>query len=160
MAWCGAGAAIWRYYLALTFGDLTNGFLSQMLRNRKKIIAVFMLLTVVFCLAYFLLGGSSIHVFYLLCVLIGWSSGYWALFITMSAEQFGTNLRATVAMTAPNFVRGLTAILTIAFKSSKPVLGTVPSAALIGAVTIAVAFLALLQLEETYGKDLDYTEPI
>jgi MFS family permease len=155
-----AGTAILLYYLALTFGDLTNGFLSQMLRTRKKIIAVFMLLTVLFCLAYFTLGGSSIRVFYLMCLLIGWSSGYWALFITMSAEQFGTNLRATVAVTAPNFVRGLTAVLTIAFKSSKPVLGTVPSAALIGAVTIVIAFLALLQLEETYGKDLDYTEPI
>lgn len=155
-----AGTAIMLYYLALTFGDLTNGFLSQMFRNRKKIIGVFMLLTVVFCVAYFTLGGRSPTAFYLTCLLIGWSSGYWALFITMSAEQFGTNLRATVAVTAPNFVRGLTAVLTLAFKGLKPDLGTVPSAALIGAVTIVVAFLSLLQIEETYGKDLDYTEQV
>lgn len=155
-----AGTAILLYYLALTFGDLTNGFLSQRFRNRKKIIAVFLLLTVLFCIGYFTLGGRSITGFYLLCLLLGWSSGYWALFITMSAEQFGTNLRATVAVTAPNFVRGLTAVLTLAFKSLKPGLGTVPSAALIGAVTILLALLALWQLEETYGKDLDYAEPV
>jgi MFS transporter, putative metabolite:H+ symporter len=155
-----AGTAIMLYYLALTFGDLTNGFLSQKFQTRKKIIAVFMMLTVLFCLAYFTLGGRSLGVFYFMCVLIGWSSGYWALFITMSAEQFGTNLRATVAVTAPNFVRGLTTVLTLAFRSLMPNLGAVPSAALIGAVTILVAFIALLQLEETYGKDLDYTEPV
>jgi MFS family permease len=155
-----AGTAILLYYLALTFGDLTNGLLSQLFRTRRKIIAVFMGFTLLFCVAYFGLGGSSITAFYLICFLLGWSSGYWAVFITVSAEQFGTNLRATVAVTAPNFVRGLTAILTLAFKGLKPSLGTVGSAGLIGAVTILVAFVALLQLEETYGKDLDYLEPV
>lgn len=155
-----AGTAILLYYLALTFGDLTNGFLSQLFHNRRKIIGAFMLLTMLFCGGYFTLGGSSLTVFYLICFLIGWSSGYWAVFITVSAEQFGTNLRATVAVTAPNFVRGLTTVLTIAFKSLQPQLGAVNSAALIGAVTTVVAFIALLQLEETYGKDLDYTETI
>jgi MFS transporter, putative metabolite:H+ symporter len=155
-----AGTAIMLYYLALTFGDLTNGFLSQVFRNRKKIIGAFMILTVLFCAVYFGLGGRSTAWFYLACFLIGWSSGYWAVFITVSAEQFGTNLRATVAVTAPNFVRGLTTVLTLAFKGLKPRMGAVPGAALIGAVTVLVAFLALLQLEETYGKDLDYTEPV
>jgi MFS family permease len=155
-----AGKAILLYYLALTFGDFTNGFLSQVFRSRKKIIAVFMLLTVVFCAGYFMLGGRSVNTFYLMCFLIGWSSGYWAVFVTVSAEQFGTNLRATVAVTAPNFVRGLTALLTFAFRSFQPGLGTVPCAALIGSVTIIIAFIALFQLEETYGKDLDYTEQV
>jgi MFS transporter, putative metabolite:H+ symporter len=155
-----SGTAILVYYLALTFGDFTNGFLSQVFRSRKKIIGVFMLLTVVFCAGYFILGGRSVRTFYVMCFLIGWSSGYWAVFVTVSAEQFGTNLRATVAVTAPNFVRGLTALLTIAFRSLKPNLGTVQSAALIGAVTILIAFIALSQLEETFGKDLDYTEPV
>lgn len=155
-----AGTAIMLYYLALTFGDFTNGFLSQLFKNRKKIIAVFMLFSLFFCLAYFTIGGRSLTMFYTLCFLIGWSSGYWAVFVTVSAEQFGTNLRATVAITAPNFVRGLTAIMTIAFKSMKNSLGTLPGAALIGVITILIAFIALSQLEETYGKDLDYTEPI
>ncbi len=155
-----AGKAIMLFYLALTFGDLTNGFLSQVLRTRKKIVGVFLMLTVLLCTAYFLLGGRSLQGFYTLCFLLGWSSGYWALFITMSAEQFGTNLRATAAVTAPNFVRGLTAVLTLAFKDLRGPLGTVPSAALIGAVTILLAALSLLLIEETYGKDLNYTESI
>jgi MFS transporter, putative metabolite:H+ symporter len=155
-----AGTAILLYYLALTFGDLTNGFLSQMFKTRKKIIAVFMFLTAVFYLGYFLLGGRSLFMFYSFCFLIGWSSGYWAVFITVSAEQFGTNLRATVAVTAPNFVRGLTVVLTLAFKILRTSLGDVPSAALIGAITILIAFAALYQLEETFGKDLDYFEPV
>ena len=155
-----AGTAIMLYYLALTFGDLTNGFLSQVFKSRKKIIAAFMFLTVLFCVGYFTLGGRSLAAFYVACFLIGWSSGYWAVFVTVSAEQFGTNLRATVAVTAPNFVRGLTAALTIAFKSLTPCLGTVWSAASIGAVTIIAALIALSQLEETFGKDLDYTEMV
>jgi MFS family permease len=155
-----AGTAILLYYLALTFGDLTNGFLSQMFKSRKKIIAVFMALTAVFCIGYFTVGGRSLVMFYCFCFFIGWSSGYWAVFVTVAAEQFGTNLRATVAVTAPNVVRGLTVVLTIAFKILKTPFGDVPSAAMIGAVTILIAFFALSQLEETFGKDLDYFEPV
>jgi MFS transporter, putative metabolite:H+ symporter len=154
------GTAVMLYYLALTFGDLSNGFLSQVFRTRKKIIAVFMALITVFCACYFTLGGRSLNLFYVICFLLGWSSGYWAVFITVSAEQFGTNLRATVAVTAPNFVRGLTTVLTISFGALKPHLGTVNSAALVGVLTLALAFAALLQLEETYGKDLDYIEEV
>ena len=154
------GTAILLYYLALTCGDLTNGYLSQRLKTRKRIIAAFMLLTAASCGAYFALGGNSPAAFYTICFLLGWSSGYWAIFITVSAEQFGTNLRATAAVTAPNFVRGLTTLLTLAFKNLKPLLGTLSSAALIGALILLVAFVALFQLEETYGKDLDYLEPV
>lgn len=155
-----AGKAVMLYYLALTFGDLTNGYLSQVFKTRLKIIAVFMLMTVLFVGAYFMVGGASLKTFYVLCFLIGWSSGFWAVFITVSAEQFGTNLRATVAVTAPNFVRGLTTVLTIAFASLKPKYGAVNAAAMIGAATAIVAIISLFQLEETYGKDLDYTEQI
>lgn len=119
-----------------------------------------MLLTAVFYIGYFMVGGGSLFMFYCFCFLIGWSSGYWAVFVTVSAEQFGTNLRATVAVTAPNFVRGLTVVLTMAFKILKTPLGDVPSAALIGAITILIAFVALSQLEETFGKDLDYFEQV
>lgn len=155
-----AARAILLFYLGLTLGDLTNGFLSQVFKTRKKIIAAFMLISVAACAAYFMYGGASLFAFYALCGLIGWTSGYWAVFITISAEQFGTNLRATVAITAPNFVRGLTALLTIAFKGLRPMLGTLPAAMLIGAVTIIIAFIALAQIEETFGKDLDYTEDV
>jgi MFS transporter, putative metabolite:H+ symporter len=155
-----AGKVILIYYLGLTFGDLTNGMFSQIFKNRKKIILIFMALTVVFCTVYFLEGARSRLFFYGICGCIGWSSGYWAVFITVSAEQFGTNLRATAAITAPNFVRGLTALLTIAFKTFIPLMGSIKSAALIGVVTMVIAFIALSQLEETYGKDLDYVEDL
>jgi MFS transporter, putative metabolite:H+ symporter len=155
-----AGKAVLFFYLGLTIGDLTTGYASQLLRNRKKIIAVFMGLSVVFCACLFLLGGASAGIFYTWCGLIGWASGYWAIFITVSAEQFGTNVRATVAVTAPNMVRGLTALLTIAFKWLKPGMGTVQSAVVIGAIVVAVAAFALGRLEETYGRDLDFYEKI
>jgi MFS transporter, putative metabolite:H+ symporter len=155
-----AGTTILVYYLGLTLGDLTNGFLSQVFRTRKKIILVFMILCALFCSAYFLYGGRSLSIFYTICALIGWASGYWAMFITISAEHFGTNLRATAAVSAPNFVRGLTALLTLAFKGLRPVIGTLPSAMLVGAGILLLAFIALSRIQETFGKDLDYIEPV
>jgi MFS transporter, putative metabolite:H+ symporter len=154
-----AARAILFYYLGLTCGDLTSGFISQQWRNRKGVIRVFMALTVLLGAAYFVLGGRSLRTFYIVCGLLGWSSGYWAVFLTTAAEQFGTNIRATVAVTAPNFVRGLTALLTLAFKGLAPAHGTLATAAGLGVVVALVAFVALTQLEETYGKDLDYVEP-
>jgi MFS transporter, putative metabolite:H+ symporter len=155
-----AGRAILLYYLGLTLGDLTSGILSQVFRTRKKIILAFMLLSALSCAAYFLFGGRSLVAFYTVCGLMGWASGYWAVFITVAAEHFGTNLRATVAITAPNFVRGLTALLTISFKGLRPAIGMLPAAMLIGAAVFVVAFIALTQIEETFGKDLDYMEPV
>ena len=155
-----AGTAVLVYYLALSFGDMTNGFLSQKLKTRKKIIAAFMGFSVLFCGLYFWQGGISLTVFYVICALIGWSSGYWAVFVTTAAEQFGTNLRATVAITAPNFVRGLTALLTLAFRALMPSLGPLYSAAGIGIVIFIIAAISYTQLEDTYGKNLDYVEQI
>ena len=90
------------YYLALTFGELSNGLLSQVFRTRKKIIAVFMMLTMVSLRVLLPAGRPLPEPVLVVCFLLGWSSGYWAMFITVAAEQFGTNLRATVAVTAPN----------------------------------------------------------
>jgi MFS family permease len=151
-------AVLW-FYLGLTLGDLTTGYLSQRLRNRKRVMATFMGLSGAFMGLYFAFGGLSLSLYYVLCGLMGWASGYWAVFITMSAEQFGTNLRATVATTAPNFVRGAMVPVTLAFGALSPRLGMRPSALLLGTALLAIAFLALRQLEETYGKDLDFTEP-
>lgn len=155
-----AARAILFYYLGLTLGDLTTGFLSQQFGNRKRVIGVFMLATAVFGLGYFLFGGRSLTGFYTICGVLGWGSGYWAMFLTTAAEQFGTNIRATVAITAPNFVRGLMTPITLAFKGLAPHTGTVAAAAGLGLVVLVCAFLALTQLEETYGRDLDYLEPM
>jgi MFS family permease len=155
-----AGTAVLIYYSALTLGDLCNGLLSQLYKTRKKIIALFIILLALSIAIYFTAGGKSLVWFYGLCGLLGWASGYWAVFVTVAAESFGTNLRATVAITAPNFVRGLTALLTIAFKYCAPKIGTITSAAVIGVIMIVIALLSLRQLPETFGKDLNYIEKI
>jgi len=152
--------AVMFYYLALSFGDLFNGYLSQRLHTRKRIIAVFMVLAVVFSGVYLVAGGRSLIFFYGICAAIGFVSGYWAVFVTVAAEQFGTNLRATVAVTAPNFVRGLTSVLTTLFNWLATGMDLRVSAAIVGLVTFLFAAISLSQLEETYGKDLDFLEEV
>jgi MFS transporter, putative metabolite:H+ symporter len=150
-------AVLW-YYVGITVGDLTTGYLSQRLGNRKRVVAAFLGITALVGTAYFLFAGLSLSAYYGLCAVLGWASGYWAVFITMSAEQFGTNLRATAATTAPNFVRGAAVPLIVAFRDLGPRFGVVPTAAVLGAISLAAAVLALRSLEETYGKDLDFVE--
>jgi len=146
------------YYVGITVGDLTTGYLSQRLRNRKRVLGAFLGITALVGAAYFRFGGASLGVYYFLCCALGWASGYWAVFITMSAEQFGTNLRATAATTAPNFVRGAAVPLTIAFRDFGPTFGVRNAAAALGVFSLLVAALCLRQLDETYGKDLDFVE--
>jgi MFS family permease len=153
-----AGRAVLWYYLGITVGDLTTGYLSQRFRNRKGVMAAFIGITALVGVLYFLFGGISLSGYYAICFALGWASGYWAVFITMSAEQFGTNLRATVATTAPNFVRGAIVPVTLAFRALGPSLGMRTAAALLGALSLAISAFALRQLDETYGKDLDFVE--
>jgi len=153
-----AGRAVLCYYLGLTVGDLTTGYLSQRFANRKGVMAVFLAITALVSAAFFLFGGSSLGAYYILCLALGWSSGYWAVFITLCAEQFGTNLRATVAITAPNFVRGATVPLTIAFRQLGPQVGMRNAAVLLATFSLLIGAVALRQLDETYGKDLDFVE--
>jgi putative MFS transporter len=152
------GNAVFAVYAGLAFGDLASGFLSQLLRTRKKVLATFLAATALAVVAYFTLGRTSLTAFYAVCVLLGVTSGYWAVFVTVASEQFGTNIRATVTTTAPNFVRGSLVLVTMAFQAGKPHLGVAGSALLIGGVALAIAALALFGLDETYGKDLDFVE--
>jgi hypothetical protein len=96
--------------------------------------------------------------FYFNCFLLGFSMGYWALFVTIAAEQFGTNLRATIATTAPNFVRGALPLILLAYEWGKPVYGMITSAMLVGSVVMGITLLALAFLDETFSKDLNYHE--
>ena len=165
-----AARAVAVAYLGLTFGDLASGWLSQRLGSRKKVVLAFLLLTLAASAAYLLVRGESVAVFYGLIFVLGLGEGYWAVFVTVGAEQFGTNIRATVATTVPNFVRGALVPITAAFTAIKawlagqmgvvpgaaaPANATLGSAALVGAVCIAIALWALHGLEETHGKDLD-----
>ena len=153
-----AGNAVMFCYLGLIFGDLSSGLLSQVLKSRKKVVLLYLLLTIAAVALYFLQGTRSPEFFYGVCAALGFSVGYWAIFVTVAAEQFGTNLRATVATTVPNFVRGMVVPITLLFQSFRPALGLEGSAIAVGALCTVAAFFALASLEETFHKDLDYLE--
>jgi MFS transporter, putative metabolite:H+ symporter len=153
-----AGRAVMFCYIGLALGDLGSGLISQLLESRKRVVMGFICLTAVFIVCYFVLGKASLFAFYAVCLALGFSTGYWAVFVTIATEQFGTNIRATATTTAPNFVRGAVVPLTISFKLLKESLGVTGSAIAVGVVTIAVALLALRGLDETYGKDLNYLD--
>jgi len=147
-------------YLGITFGGFASGYLSQLLRSRKKILFVFLVFTSAALAAYFFSAGQSNGTFYLVILLLGFGVGYWTIFVTVAAEQFGTNIRATVATTVPNFVRGTTVPLTLGFNYLKPACGIVGSAAIMAFGCILIAFWATWGLKETHGKELDYIEPV
>ena len=147
-------------YLGITFGGFASGYFSQLLQSRRKILFLFLLFTALAMAAYFLAAGQSNGTFYLAILLLGFGVGYWTVFATIAAEQFGTNIRATVATTVPNFVRGATVPLTLAFNHLKPACGIVASAAAISFACVLIALWALRGLEETYDKELDYLEPV
>jgi len=153
-----AGRANLFAYFGLVVGDLVSGLLSQRLQSRKKVLALFLSMTTLFSALYLGASGPSPTYLYTLCALLGFAVGYWAVYVTTAAEQFGTNLRATVATTVPNFVRGSTVLITTAFAALKPVTGVVGSAAIVGAVCAAISFVFLARLQETYARDLDFVE--
>ena len=154
-----AGLAVFWCYFGLVFGDFISGALSQLWHSRNKALQVFLVFCAVLVGVYlFGIKGASPTVFYAVCFVLGISVGFWALFVTVAAEQFGTNLRATVATTAPNFARGAVVGLVPTFKYLSGALGFVPGAAVLGGISLLVAFWAVSTLPESYGKDLDYVE--
>jgi MFS family permease len=153
-----AGTAVVLAFSGQVAGNLISGFFSQYLQSRKKVIGLFIISSFVFVLIYLLVPLGTAQMFYLVCVLLGLCNGYWTLFITVAAELFGTNLRATVATTVPNFVRGSLIPLTWLFVTLRPQMGMIYSALTTGVVAFAIALVALRYLEETFSKDLDYVE--
>jgi MFS transporter, putative metabolite:H+ symporter len=153
-----AGNAVMYCYLGLVFGDFASGLISQLLRSRKKVIMLFLALTLLGVFWYFLATGVTPALFYGICTFLGFASGYWAIFVTVAAEQFGTNLRATVATTVPNFVRGMVVPITLMFQWARGQFGLERGAIVVGAICMLVAFFSLYRLEETFHKDLDYFE--
>jgi MFS family permease len=153
-----AGKAVLFAFAGQVAGNIISGSLSQYLQNRKKPIFLFMIASFLFVLIYLLIPVKHTSLFYLLCACLGFCSGYWALFITVAAELFGSNLRATVATTVPNFVRGTVIPLTFLFLLMKKYVGTIYGALIVGLFTYAIAIFALIYLEETFKKDINYTE--
>jgi len=152
------GNAVAYCYAGLALGDFASGMMSQMLRSRKKTMLFFLLLNFVCVAIYMSVHGMDVQAFYLFISCLGFSSGYWAIFVTIAAEQFGTNLRATVATTVPNFARGSLVLISLLFVTLKPIYGITTSGLIVGAICTSIALIALYFMSETFGKDLDYIE--
>lgn len=152
------GKGVMLHYIGAACGSILTGWLSQVLHSRKKSLGIALITLPIVCIGYFSAFGVSATVFYLIVFLLGVSQGYWAVFITVSAEQFGTNIRSTATTTIPNFVRGSVVLMTFAWGEMTPSLGILKAAIIVGATVLILALFGLLKLEETYGKELDYTE--
>ncbi|HVS96912.1 MAG TPA: MFS transporter [Puia sp.] len=153
------GKGIMVAYAAISVGDVLIGFISQWMRSRKRALWLFNIITVVGVVAFFNLNGSSAAALYWVCVILGFGTGFWAMFVTMAAEQFGTNIRATVATTVPNMARGSLAVVVVPiFRGLLPSLGHYGAGWVTGLIVFAISFIALTITPETFGKDLNYIE--
>lgn len=153
----GSNAIMWSY-LGISIGDVAAGVLSQWLRSRKKTVLIYLIAASIMVVFYRFAPKMTSHEFYLLCFFLGLAIGYWAILVTVGAEQFGTNIRATVATTVPNFVRGSVVPMVFTLGILRPHLGLLNSVLTIGLVVMGISFVALYFLRETFGKDLDYFE--
>jgi MFS family permease len=153
-----AGLAVAVSYTGICVGDLVSGALSQLLRTRKIVLFLFLAGTAA-CFTLFFYSDHATPLFlYGLLFCLGISVGYWAVFVTVAAEHFGTNLRATVATTVPNFSRGAVIPVTMLFNAFKPHLGLLNAGLAVGWIVIALAFVGLVGLRETFHDELDYVE--
>lgn len=153
-----AGKGVMYTYLGISLGDFIAGVLSQWFKSRRKVVLIFQFMIMIFSFWYLTSIGITETKFAILAFLMGLGVGYWATFVTISAEQFGTNLRATVATTAPNFVRGALIPSTILYGWLVSLIGIIYAALIVLLVLSGIAIFALTQLKESFDKDLDYIE--
>jgi len=157
------GTAIMYAYIGLSAGDLLSGLISQLFKTRKKVIYGYLILSVLLVAVFLHPLSLSLNWFYFMCFALGTATGYWALFVTIASEQFGTNIRSTVTNTVPNFVRGAVVPITLLYKSLEEVLAAsgspkVFSAAIVGLICFGLAFYGLSRVKDTFHKDLNYIE--
>ena len=146
------------YFIGLTFGDLTGGFVSQYLKSRKKAIRLYLSLYTVGAIVFFTVANQSLTLYYGLLLFLGFCVGYSIVLLTLAAEQYGTNIRATVTTSSLNILRATVIPQTLLFGMLVPSLGEPKAAMVVGVLAILVAFWGLSNLEETFDKDLNYTE--
>jgi MFS family permease len=152
------GKAIMFCYVGLATGDLMSGVISQYLQSRKKAVAILLFMSLICSIVYLYSGIKTATGLYATCVFAGFSVGYWAMFVTIGAEQFGTNLRNTAATTVPNMVRGTVILMTSLFAYLKPTMSIFNAAAVVGLIAFVLAFYSIFTIPETHGKDLDFLE--
>ncbi|RAW00616.1 MFS transporter [Pseudochryseolinea flava] len=154
------GKAIMFQYMAIAFGDMSAGLLSQWFKSRKKALFIFYGITICFAILYFLqTPSSSPENFYWICAGLGYGTGFTVVYITMSAEQFGTNLRASAAISIPNMVRGALPLIILLFKFTRSLTESyVTGGWITGIILMSIAIFAAWNIEETFGKDLNFVE--
>ena len=152
------GKAIMWSYLFASMGDFSSGFISHQLKSRKKTILYFMIFTLIGVLLLLFTGQKSENMYYFYCAWIGLGTGFWAMFVTVAAEQFGTNLRSTAATTIPNVVRGAVPLMLIGFDFLKKSNTVIISAAIVGCIVFIIGFYAILTISETHNKDMSFVE--
>jgi MFS family permease len=153
-----AGTGILYTYIGISIGGIFAGVLAQITRSRKLTMLVFLILSTISVVAYLSAYGITNNQFIWLCFFMGCAVGYWATFVTIASEQFGTNIRSTVTTTVPNFVRGSLIPINLAFSALKDNYGMINSGYIMMAILTVVALFSLSQLKETFGKDLNYVE--
>lgn len=156
-----SGKAIMYAYVGIAIGDILTGFVSQLFKSRKKTLYLFYLSSIIFIALFFSPFNTGDSSMYLICGMMGFSTGFWAIFVTMGAEQFGTNLRATAATTVPNMVRGALPLVNLMFKGvfqDSWHWSLVKSGIVTGIIVMAIAIVSAYFTEETFHKDLDYLE--
>ena len=157
-----SGRAIMYAYTAIAIGDILIGFISQYFKSRKKALYLFYFFAIVSGIYFFSGNIQNDTSMYIACAALGFSTGFWAIFVTMGAEQFGTNLRATAATTIPNMVRGSLPLINLMFVNLfQNSIGWpfVKSAMITGIIVMSITLIAAYFTEETFHKDLNYTEP-
>ena len=152
------GESVMWSYIGLSAGDLLSGLLSQLMRSRRKVIILYLAFQALCVLIFLFEGPVSLDWFYFMCLMLGASTGFWALFVTVASEQFGTNLRSTVTNTAPNFVRGAVIPISLSFMALRGTIGDVGAALSVGAVCLGLSLWATLHVRETFGDDMDFLE--
>lgn len=155
------GKAIMYQYIGIGLGDLSAGLLSNYLKSRKKALYTFFTILSIFVVLYFLQAGGkgNAQTMYVICSFLGYGAGFSVLYITMSAEQFGTNLRATTAISIPNVVRGILPLIILLHKALRSVTGSyVTGGWITGIVIMTLALIAAKQTKETFGKDMNFLE--
>ncbi|MCX2574319.1 MFS transporter [Pedobacter sandarakinus] len=153
-----AGTGIMYTYFGIAIGDVVCGFLAQILRSRRKTVLIFQMLSVLTVILYLTREQLTESSFMLICLIMGFAVGYWATFVTIAAEQFGTNIRSTVTTTAPNFVRGALIPITYLFEFFVKRYGIITAGFAVMGIVTAIAMISVLYLKESFNKDLNYLE--
>ncbi len=154
-----SGKSIMYAYVAISIGDIAVGLVSQWFKSRKQALYLFYGITSIFIILFFTAQyNGSANGMYLICAGLGFGTGFWAIFVTMGAEQFGTNIRATAATTIPNMVRGMLPLILILFQQLRSHTSYITGAWITGIIVMAIGIFAIINIKETFGKDLNFVE--